>query len=195
MYRKTKKSKAFAPDPDAPEQLCDHPECTLPAGYRAPRGRDALRSYYWFCLEHVRAYNAKWDYYKGMTPGQIEAHLRADTSWQRPSWKLGSIGGTAKPDLSFDDLHDPLHILREQTGSRKYHTQEKLNKPPANLQKHLALLNLEWPTSLEDVKIRYRLLARRYHPDTNPNDTKLEEYFKSINHAYTELQKYFHEKT
>lgn len=195
MQRKIRKSKSFAPDPDAPEQICDHPDCELPAGYRAPRGRDNLRSYYWFCLEHVRAYNAKWDYYKGMTPGQIEAHLRADTSWQRPSWKLGTIGGHAKSDCTFDTLHDPLNILRDHITKQQkpVHSRAKMaqNHPPQPLQKPLAILNLEWPTSLDDVKTRYRLLARRYHPDTNPNDAKLEEHFKSINVAYTQIQHYF----
>jgi len=48
-----------------------------------------LNDYYWFCLEHVRAYNAGWDFYKGMSPAEVEAQLRADTSWQRPTWPLG----------------------------------------------------------------------------------------------------------
>ena len=65
------------------------PGCGAPGEYRAPKSRNQLHDYWWFCLEHVRGYNAAWDYYKGMSPGEIEAQLRADTSWQRPTWPLG----------------------------------------------------------------------------------------------------------
>lgn len=190
MQRPTTKSKkikarAFDPDPDAPAQCCDYPGCSETAGYRAPRGRDALRSYYWFCLEHVRQYNAKWDYYRGMTPGQIEMQLRADTSWQRPSWKLGNIGGR----VTIDDLHDPLEILR-QRGKRA--AQERATRlAPTNLRAHLAQLDLSCPTTLEEVKSRYRLLARRHHPDTNASDEKAAERFKAIGSAYRALRAHF----
>ena len=74
------------------------PGCPLEGEYRAPKSRSQLRDYFWFCLDHVRAYNAAWDFYKGMSPGQIEAHLRDDTAWQRPTWPLGRLGGRAAPD-------------------------------------------------------------------------------------------------
>ncbi len=191
MQRKTFKHRAFDPDPDAPQQCCDHPECDLPAGYRAPRGRDNLRSYYWFCLEHVRQYNANWDYYRGMTPGQIESHLRADVSWQRPSWKMGSsTSDSSKKSFTIDDLHDPLDILRGRKG-RTDHKAETRKAAPESLRQPLAQLNLDWPTTIEVVKTRYRVLARRYHPDTNQDDPKAEERFKVIGTAYTALKEYF----
>lgn len=194
MNRKTTKHRAFDPDPDAPQQVCDHPDCDAPAGYRAPRGRDALRSYYWFCLEHVRAYNARWDFYRGMTPGQIEAHLRADTSWQRPSWKLGT--GTAnKAEFNEEDILDPLDILGASRRSRAQSAKDRVRTPPPKtippeLQQPLATLNLTWPISFDDVKNRYRSLARQYHPDTNPAP-EAEEHFKAIGSAYTVLKTYF----
>jgi hypothetical protein len=74
--------------------------------FRAPKSRRHLKEYWWFCLEHVREYNSTWDYYKGMSPGEIEAQLRADTSWQRPSWPLGRLGRMAAWDEEL--LRDPL---------------------------------------------------------------------------------------
>ncbi|MDF7674923.1 DnaJ domain-containing protein [Acetobacteraceae bacterium ESL0709] len=189
MQRKTSRTKAFSPDPKAPDRVCDHPDCNEPAGYRAPKGRTHLRDYYWFCLEHVRQYNAGWDYYKGMTPGQIEAQLRADTSWQRPTWKLGSIGGGAKPDFTINDLHDPHDLLREF----RHKSPPKAPQPPLAepLRKALATLDLEWPLSFDDVKIKYRLLARRHHPDANKGDPQAEERFKAIGTAYMTLKTHF----
>ncbi|TET43318.1 MAG: hypothetical protein E3J60_00585 [Dehalococcoidia bacterium] len=34
------------------------------------------------------------------------------------------------------------------------------------------------------VKAAYRTLARKYHPDVNPDDKSAEERFKQINNAY-----------
>ncbi|MDI6653064.1 J domain-containing protein [Gluconobacter japonicus] len=196
MQRKSTRHRAFDPDPEAPDQTCDHPGCTERAGYRAPRGRDALRSYFWFCLDHVREYNSRWDFYRGMTPGQIEAHLRADTSWQRPSWKLGT--GTAnKAEFNEEDILDPLDILGASRRNRAERTKESARQraaasgPPDPLRQPLATLDLSWPVSLDDVKTRYRALARRHHPDANIGDQKAEERFKAIGAAYSVLKTHF----
>lgn len=148
-----------------------------------------LHDYYWFCLDHVRQYNAGWDYYKGMTPGQIEAQIRADTSWDRPSWKLGSIGGKAKPNFTINDLRDPHDLLREY----RYKSNRKAPTPPLAepLRKALATLDLEWPISLDEIKIKYRALARRHHPDANKGDLRAEEHFKAIGTAYMVLKAHF----
>ncbi len=74
-------------------RLCDHPGCECGGDFRAPRSRLELDRYYWFCLEHVRAYNLAWNYYAGMSEPEIEAEIRRDTVWQRPSWKLGERHG------------------------------------------------------------------------------------------------------
>ena len=196
MQRKSTRHRAFDPDPEAPDQTCDHPGCTERAGYRAPRGRDALRSYFWFCLDHVREYNSRWDFYRGMTPGQIAPHLRADPSWQRPSWKLGT--GTAnKAEFNEEDILDPLDILGASRRNRAERAKESARQraaasgPPEPLRQPLATLDLSWPVSLDDVKTRYRALARRHHPDANIGDQKAEERFKAIGAAYSVLKTHF----
>ncbi|EHH68534.1 J domain-containing protein [Gluconobacter morbifer] len=196
MQRKSTRHRAFDPDPEAPDQVCDHPGCTEQAGYRAPRGREALRTYFWFCLHHVREYNARWDYYRGMTPGQIEAHLRADVSWQRPSWKLGT-GSAQKAEFNEEDILDPLDILGNTRRSRAQRAQDAARQRaagseiPEQLRQPLATLDLTWPVSFDDVKSRYRALARRHHPDANQNDDGAEERFKSIGAAYAVLKVHF----
>ncbi|MXZ89742.1 MAG: J domain-containing protein, partial [Dehalococcoidia bacterium] len=39
----------------------------------------------------------------------------------------------------------------------------------------------------KEIRSAYRKLARRYHPDVNPNDTGAEERFKEIQGAYDVL--------
>jgi hypothetical protein len=160
------------------------PGCSAAGEYRAPKSRRQLRDYWWFCLEHVREYNAAWDYYKGMTPGQIEAQLRADTAWQRPSWPLGRLGSYQALDDAI--LRDPLHILSMGRAGRN--AERRNASAPVELKEPLATLGLAWPVTLAEVKSRYKELAKRHHPDANGGDRGAEERLKTINLAYATLR-------
>ena len=192
MTRRSPRSRAYAPDPGAPGCACDMPGCGIPGGYRAPRSRTSLNEYWWFCLDHVRAYNAKWDFYKGMSPAQIELQLRADTSWQRPTWPLGHLGAAA---MSEEALRDPLSILaalherpRRGAADRAPADRAPANRAPAELREPLATLGLGWPVTMAALKTRYHELAKRHHPDANNGDQAAEERLKLINLAYAALR-------
>jgi curved DNA-binding protein len=45
------------------------------------------------------------------------------------------------------------------------------------------ILGIEKKSTQEDIKKAYRKLARKYHPDVNPNDKEAERKFKEINEA------------
>ena len=49
------------------------------------------------------------------------------------------------------------------------------------------ILSVSRTASERDIKIAYRRLARRYHPDLNPNNPRAEEIFKAINEAHAVL--------
>jgi len=49
------------------------------------------------------------------------------------------------------------------------------------------VLGVDKKASPEEIKKAYRKLARRYHPDRNPDDAKAEERFKEISAAYDVL--------
>jgi molecular chaperone DnaJ len=52
---------------------------------------------------------------------------------------------------------------------------------------YYSILGVKQSATEQDIKKAFRKLARKYHPDINPNDTTAEAKFKQINEAYEVL--------
>src|ERR1700756_1348460 len=48
---------------------------------------------------------------------------------------------------------------------------------------YYAMLGVKKTATAEEIRKAFRKLARKYHPDVNPNDKKAEEKFKEISEA------------
>jgi hypothetical protein len=166
------------------ERVCEMPGCRLHGEYRAPFARDKLDQHRWFCLEHVRDYNKKWDYFAGLDAEQIEQHIRADTTWRRPVWPLGGRRGGNGPRI-----HDPLDLSNEaglfERPAPKMDGSEQLTPAERNA---MGVLELSWPFTLAVVKSRYKELVKIHHPDANGGAREAEEKLKEINAAYSTLR-------
>jgi molecular chaperone DnaJ len=53
---------------------------------------------------------------------------------------------------------------------------------------YYSLLDLRSNATAADIKKKFRELAKRYHPDRNPDNADAEERFKLINEAYAQLR-------
>lgn len=179
------RARYYRPSPEAESlnKVCEAEGCAELGAFRAPKSRAHLREFRWFCLKHVREYNLAWDYYKDMSQEEIEANLRADTLWQRPTWPLGRLGREVRMNQI---LEDELNL----TFGEKIKPAAPPRLPP-EMHEALGILGLDWPVSLPVVKARYKKLAKRHHPDTNDGDKKSEEMFKTINLAYKTLSSKF----
>lgn len=164
-------------------RACDHAECQEEGLYPAPKNRDQLREFYWFCLEHVRAYNASWNYYAGMNEGEIEADRYNASKWERPTWPLGQ---KIKQHIFFHHQGDPLGIFHEAFTKQQRSSSWFAPNSPEN--KALQTLELSWPLTETDLKKRYKELAKKSHPDINQQDPHANETFKKINEAYVVLK-------
>jgi hypothetical protein len=176
-------------EPEPPTRLCDHPGCDLGGDFRAPRSRIELDNYLWFCLDHVRAYNAAWNYYAGMSEREVEAEIRRDTVWQRPTWKLGMRHGPAYEARMRDPFGFYARKTETQRGGERRHSHSDPEVRAASAREQaLAVFDLDPPFTQTNLKARYKVLVKLHHPDAHGGDKAAEEKLKIINQAYTTLK-------
>ena len=194
------------------DQVCDHPGCQRDGEFRAPRSPDRLHDYYWFCLDHVREYNAAWNYFANMSPDEIDYYRRQDSSCHRPTWPLnaskptsvnknGNVNGNGKrsdPGFVGIDLDDPLDIFAAMGGPGRKFTERQYRGRgfrPVDARDRDALdrLGLDESATKDDIRRAYRRLVKCYHTDANGGDRRAEDRFKAIAEAYRHLLANWHD--
>ncbi len=168
---------------DEATQQCDWPDCAGEAEHRAPISRDDMTHYKWFCREHAKQYNKSWNYFIGMTDDEVEADVREDTVWHRPTWPIGGPTRQEGPVFDGTAFHDPLGIFGGGGGHRPPEFEPEPTIEPA-LRRAMAVLEYDGPLSLKEIKARYKALVKRHHPDANTDADSSDERIKQINQAY-----------
>ena len=72
------------------ERICSNPKCNELGVYPAPKSRDQLREYLYFCINCIRDFNKSWNYFEGLNEQELEVEIRKSVTWDRPSWKFGT---------------------------------------------------------------------------------------------------------
>jgi hypothetical protein len=170
---------------------CETPGCAAEGAFRAPKTRDRLNDFYWFCVDHVRSYNLSWDYFRGMSSADIESYQRNAMTGHRPTWKMGdSITRTIKDHRlrSVFGAGDPFRIFDE--GPQRQASDRPVERRVRSKLQTGALetLNLEASASWDDIKHRYKELVKRFHPDANGGDRSAEDRLKQVIKAYGQLR-------
>ncbi len=170
------------------DRPCAHPGCTEPGEYRAPLYRPGSAfaapagppPVQYLCLAHVRAFNASWNWFAGMTAEEI---WQAQSAYPRFEREVDALARNSDPRRPAAPLDDPLGVLRWKAGER----------PPARLpaadRRALDALGLPETATLAEVKRRYRALVRRYHPDANAGDRRHEARLQAVRDAHDHLVK------
>lgn len=176
---------------------CDIPGCPHVGDYKAPKSREEIKSYYWFCLDHVREYNQNWDFFKGMNRVEIEHHMYKTALWDRPTWKSTLAGLSEqrtrekiyahfKSGNVFGDFNAQGESEEDSEPRQQAHI--NLGSIPHPTLEALATMDLEPPVQWDQIRARYKALAKKYHPDANRDDKDAEELFKKVNIAYNILK-------
>ncbi len=175
---------------------CQWPGCSHAATHRAPKGRTLEREYWRFCLDHVREYNASYNFFAGMSDDAVARYQKDAVTGHRPTWKMGMLGGkrTGKPHsarFEYDGADDPFGIFGEFGARPRYGQarQEAERRAVRNAErKALHLLGLETDAKRPEIKARFKELVKRHHPDANGGDRGSEDKLREIIEAYNYLK-------
>ena len=61
-----------------------------PGLHRAPKGPGAEGQFHLLCIDHVREFNASYNYFEGWSSSQVEAFQKNSVTGHRPTWKAGA---------------------------------------------------------------------------------------------------------
>jgi len=175
--------------PQSAKKPCDMPYCPSEGTFRAPKDR-SLSDHYHFCQDHITEYNRAWNFFDGMNQQEVEDHILKSMFGDRPTWRSDSDG------MSEENLRRKAYEFHGTGGtdnqsSRAWEEyQERGNRFESQSSEHeaMAIFGLEPPVTLDDIKARYKELAKKYHPDINRDNPKAEEQLKRVNMSYTVLK-------
>ncbi len=185
------------------KETCHWPHCAEVGDFRAPKQGAARDDCLWFCLEHVREYNEKWDFFKGQTSEQIEAFMNGKNIWHKPTWPMGkgadSMSKFGKVDWAkaMDNVKDASGLFGDALAAqhRPIHLAEDahlFNRPLTRDDRRLlAILEIDLPTTPNRIKAQYKMWVKKLHPDLVGDDENASNKLRAVIEAYTHLSKAF----
>ena len=166
-------------------RVCEHEGCTEAGKYRAPKAPDVLDDFFWFCKEHVREYNLKWNFFHGTTEAEMNAQMSKDKVWERETKSFSDPEARAWARLGIEDPHQVLggnatqNPGRGTTGSRKL--------PPTERQA-IEILEAKDHWTKAEIRKSYKALIKILHPDINGGDRSQEEQLQQVVWAWDQIK-------
>ena len=177
------------------QRACDHAGCRVAATARAPKSRDMLNEHYWFCQPHAAEYNRNWNFFAGMSEGEVRARQAQSAGGDRPTWefKAGRFSReAAAASAGFahgKGYRDPFNLFGQGGGAQRPANEPERRKLGKMERNALADLDLEDSADGPKIRARYIELVKRCHPDSNGGDRSAEHKLQRVIKAYQVLRK------
>lgn len=174
------------------QQPCAHPGCPEVGEFRAPNpyGKAASPNgpgdVQWLCLEHVRAFNARYNFFDGMSREEIEEAQMPAAGWANAS-RVFADGGVDRPP-KWADFHDPLDAISARFKDGVAKARHDARHLTAEDRRALKQLGLDANADRKALRTRYSELVRKYHPDRNGGDRSFEKKLQAVVEAYQLLK-------
>ncbi|OZB15067.1 MAG: molecular chaperone DnaJ [Rhodobacterales bacterium 34-62-10] len=165
---------------------CDHEGCTEAGKFRAPKAPDVLDDYFWFCKDHVREYNLKWNFFDGTTEAEINAQMSKDKVWERATKPLGDPEARAWARLGIEDAHQVLGSNATRNPGKSI-TGGTRKLPPTE-RRAIEILEAKDHWTKAEVRKSYKALIKVLHPDMNGGDRSQEDQLQEVVWAWDQIK-------
>jgi hypothetical protein len=169
------------------QNACLVPGCLEPGEYRAPLTPgdfDGPGSWQYLCLDHIRAHNARYNYFAGMSMDEIEAAQSPIAGWERATRAFATNGADRGP--AWADFSDPLDAIAARF--RPEVRRQSVDRFTAAERHALGVMGLKDDADRTALRRCYSDLVRRYHPDRNGGDRSQERMLGQVIDAYQLLK-------
>lgn len=170
---------------------CEHPGCKEPGQYRAPRSPDNLDEFIWFCRDHVREYNLKWNFFNGQSEEDFQQAIDSDRVWNRETKPFGKAGGEERAwhRLGIKDAHEVLGSNATQNpGKGNPGTGTGTRRLPAKERKALEILGARDNWTKPELRKQYKSLVKDLHPDMNAGNRSDEDRLQEVVWAWDQIK-------
>jgi len=187
--RRTRGRRGMSGAFETSTRACDHPGCTEAGQYRAPKSPDTLDDYWWFCRDHVREYNLKWNFFSGQTEEEFQKFLDSARMWERPTKPFGRTTeeGKAWARLGVEDPHEILGDNATRNPGRAATIQATRRLPPTE-RRALEILDARDSWTRTEIRKQYKSLVKDLHPDMNGGDRSDEERLQEVVWAWDQIK-------
>lgn len=167
------------------------PGCEAAGEFRAPgvraSGFDGPGDYRWFCLDHVRTFNAGYDFFEGMSSDDILRAQSPVSGWERETRAFRPTAGIDSAPR-WADFADPLDAISARARARRPAAREDGRTISPDERKALDVLGLALDADRRELRERYSQLVQKYHPDRNGGDRSYEARLQTVVEAYQLLR-------
>jgi len=168
-------------------RVCEHPGCEEGGQYRAPKSPDSLDDYLWFCKDHVREYNLKWNFFHGSTEEELEAQLDKDRVWGRATKPFGKPTEEQRA-WSRLGVDDPHQVLGENATRNPGKSVTGTRRLPPTERRAIDILEAKDHWTKPEIRKAYKALIKVLHPDMNGGDRGHEEQLQEVVWAWDQIK-------
>ncbi|MGI9390532.1 MAG: DnaJ domain-containing protein [Boseongicola sp.] len=166
---------------------CDHAGCGETAQYRAPKSPDDLDDFLWFCKDHVREYNLRWNFFNGASEEELAAQVDKDRVWERETKPFGKTGDEQRAWARLG-VDDPHQILGENATRNPGKGITGTRKLPPTERRALDILDARDHWNKAEIRKSYKALIKVLHPDMNGGDRSHEEQLSEVVWAWDQIK-------
>jgi len=143
-------------------KVCDYHSCIDKGDFPAPKSPTSEEKWI-FCQKHAAEYNKSWDFFQGMSTEEANKYAKNDRASQGKAYASAGTYEWAGAEGS-----DGLTVVEREA---------------------LEYFELPLTATPDNIKDRYRQLAKKYHPDHNQGDSEAASLFQKVRAAHDVLKR------
>ncbi|TMV45472.1 J domain-containing protein, partial [Thioclava sp. BHET1] len=144
-----------------------------------------LDEYLWFCRDHVREYNLKWNFFSGQTEEDYQKMVDNDRVWGRETKPFGHKG--EQQAWQRLGIHDPMELLGEKATQNPGRASLGRKLPPTE-RKALEILDAKDSWTRTEIRKQYKVLVKDLHPDMNGGNRADEDRLQEVVWAWDQIK-------